>query len=96
MPAGELPDPATAFVDSAEIHSLRFTGINGEAWRGSYVAAPVIYRASLRNVRLDNGGTDHGLSAELVNSLRLNQDGVRYTWPDNWVANPVDLLVRTT
>ena len=97
----ELPELA-ADLGNASIAAVTIKGLKGaagapvpSAFVNSLIAAKTIGKVALKNVQLDNDGDEFGIAAVDIGTLTLAQaDGGKFTWPDKWLTDPVDLVVR--
>jgi len=102
----DLPQLAN-LVSGFKISRLSITGYSGagnDLFVNTNIGCDYIGTASLRNALLDNTRTvDNqtedlgvfGIAARTIKRLKLRQqDGANYTWPNNWLADPMDLTIR--
>lgn len=84
-------------LNRGQIRLIRISGYHGVA--GDYminsnIAAGLIGRAYIRQVQLDNGGGEFGLTADHIDLLKLRQNGHRYRYGGSWLADPMDFTVE--
>ncbi|MFH1730279.1 MAG: Ig-like domain-containing protein [Planctomycetota bacterium] len=98
----DLPELIDLFNDF-EIKSFRITGYKGapaDLYVNANIAASEIGKVALINTtlrNLDDDSEEHvpfGITTDSLKKLTLNQGGIKYTWPDTWLATPQDLKVR--
>ena len=79
-----LPQPATDFVASTSIRSVRVGGIKGETFStiDSSIAAWNLGTITLVGVKFDNGITPFGLAAHTLSRLSYRNGTTYYYWPN--------------
>jgi len=98
----DLPELIDLF-SGFKIKSVKITGYKGgpaDLYVNANIAANEIGKVALMNTILRNLDDDSeervpfGITTDSLKKLTLNQGGIKYKWPDVWLATPQDLEVR--